>query len=343
MSSDIVRTGVIGCGGIAQHAHLPSILRNPKEQLVAVSDSFEDLARKIAVLNGLKETDAYADYRALLERKDIDAVTVCAWTGVHAEIVVAALQAGKHVLVEKPMAVTSDDARQMVQAADSTGRTLMIAYNHTYDLATEYVGRMLKTGELGDILYAEVFFCEDHGAWDAGAYRSTVRSATPVKPGTRPTDPYIQLLHYVHNFDSHVINLMRVLIGEPKGIEYAKWIPKSGLWAMLDYGTYKTFFKNVETGQRRFEKGIEIYGRNKRVRLDLAPPSQRYTPGVVTITDAQSQTVTTPMLEYRWPFELEHEHFSQCVLEGKQPLTNGHQALPDVVMAEDLARLALKQ
>ncbi len=343
MREDTVRTAVIGCGGIAQHAHLPAIRRNEQEELVAVADAFEDLAGKVGRRHGLSEDDICADYRQILDRDDVDAVTVCTWTGLHAEISVHALEAGKHVLVEKPMAVTGDEARRMVDAADHADRLLMIAYNHTYDLATERVKEMLDAGELGDLLYAEVFFYEDAGAWDAGAYRRTLRSDQAGRGGSWSPGRREKLLHYVHNFDSHVLNLMRVLLGDPQGIEFCRWTEGSGLWAMLDYGDFRTYFKNVETKQRRFEKGIEICGSKKRVRLELAPPLQRYCAGTVRITDADSQAESELLLPYRWPFELEHEHFSSCVLNGQQPLTSGRQALNDVILAEQLTDRALSE
>lgn len=341
MNENKLRIGVIGCGGIAQHGHLPAIQRTETEELVAVADRFGDLAVAVGRRSGLDAEDIYDDYRRLLERDDVDAVDICAWTGLHADLAIEALQAGKHVLLEKPMAVTSEEARSMVDAAEKADRILMIAYNHTYDLATDYVKSMLDNGALGDLLYAEVFFYEDAGAWDAGAYRSTMRSKNHESGWPNPPEPRLKLLHYIHNFDSHVLNLMRVLIGEPQGIEYCRWVPGSGLWAMLDYGDYKTFFKNVETKQRRFEKGIELSGTRKRVRLDLAPPLERYSSGVVEVIDAESQAVTRPLLPYQWPFQREQEHFADCVLNGKQPLTSGQHALNDVLIAEQMVEAAL--
>ncbi len=343
MDEHEVRIGLIGCGGIAQHGHLPAIRRTPSERLVAVADAFGDLALLVARGNGLETQDAYDDHRRLLERDDVDAVVICAWTGLHADLAVEALHAGKHVLLEKPMAVTGADARRMVAAAESADRILMVAYNHTYDPAATHLKSMLEAGDLGDLLYVEVFFYEDAGAWDAGAYRSTVRSKEHRSGWPKHPEPRLKLLHYIHNFDSHLLNLMRVLLGEPEGIDYCRWIPNAGLWAMFDYGGFKTYFKNVETGQRRFEKGMELCGARKRVRLSLAPPLQRYSAGTLEVVDAESQCITRPLLPYRWPFELEQQHFAECVLQGKEPLTSGRRALNDVLIAEQLVQVALPE
>ncbi len=342
MNGKEIRIGVIGCGGIAQHAHLPALQRAAHATLVAVCDPYEEVARRVGRLNGLYERDAYTHHHRILERADVDAVSICAPSTMHAEIAIAALDAGKDVLVEKPMAVTSDEARAMVQAAERAGRTLMIAYNHSYDVACAHVKKMLDGGEIGDIAYAEVFFYEDRYSWTAGALASTVRAENQKSFWPQYEDPYERLREFIHNFDSHVINLMRQLLGEPAGIEYCRWIEGSGLWAAFDYRTFKAGFKNVRLGQPDFEKGIEICGRRKRVRLDLAPPLERYTPGRVRVIDVENETTLSPFLGWRWPFDAEYEHFVSCLLDGREPMTSGRQALRDVELAEDLARMALQ-
>ena len=341
MTDSVVRVGVIGCGGIAQHAHLPSIQRTPRAKLMAVCDPYPDVAREVARVNGLQQADAYAEHAPILARQDVDAVTICAPTTQHAAITVEALRAGKHVLVEKPMAVTSDEARTMTAAAEAAGRTLMVGYNHSYDPAARHVKEMLAVGDLGEILYAEIFFYEDLYSWTAGALSRTIRAKDQKSFWPVYDNAYENLREFIHNFDSHVLNLMRLLLGEPRGLDYCHWNDAAGLWAMFDYGTFKTGFKNVRLKQHRFEKGIEICGRKKRVRLSLAPPMERYTPGRVEVIDVEKNTVCEPFLGWQWPFELEHEHFLDCVLGGKEPLTSGRQALGDVVLAETMARKAV--
>jgi predicted dehydrogenase len=342
MSNAPIRLAVIGCGNIAQHAHLPAIQRVEEVRLVAVADPYEEVAQRVAGLNGLTEADACTDAAATLARDDVDAVALCAPTALHAELAIAALRAGKHVLVEKPMAETSQDARAMAEAAAETGKTLMIAYNHSYDVAADHVGAMVDGGELGNIVYAEVFFYEDRGCWSAGALTSTIRAKDQKSFWPRREDPTLRVRDYIHNFDSHVLNLMRLLLGEPRGIEHCRWTDGAGLWAMFDYGPFRTGFKNVRLGQHRFEKGIEICGKRKRVRLELAPPLERYTPGRVEIHDIEARQTSTPCLPWRWPFEMEYRHFAACLLEGHEPKTSGRQALRDVELAEELADMAVQ-
>jgi predicted dehydrogenase len=208
---------VIGCGGIAQHAHLPSIQRTPRAKLMAVCDPYPDVAREVARVNGLQQADAYAEHAPILARQDVDAVTICAPTTQHAAITVEALRAGKHVLVEKPMAVTSDEARTMTAAAEAAGRTLMVGYNHSYDPAARHVKEMLAAGDLGEILYAEIFFYEDLYSWTAGALSRTIRAKDQKSFWPVYDNAYENLREFIHNFDSHVLNLMRLLLGNRAG------------------------------------------------------------------------------------------------------------------------------
>ncbi len=335
-----INIGVIGCGAIAQHAHLPAILRVSQYSLRAVSDPYIDVAREVARLSGLETSAACSTHRELLARSDVDAVCICAPTTLHADLVVESLQAGKHVLVEKPMAVTTDEARRMIAAAEEANRILMVGYNHTYDPAARELKKMLDAGELGEIRYTEAFFYEDLYAWTAGALAFKIKS--PDQPSFWPQyeTPYENLREFIHNFGSHVTNLFRTILGEPLRVEFARGDEKHALLAVLDYGSYPLLFKNIRGKQATFEKGLEICGSKKRVRLDLAPPLQRYTPGSLTITDMESQSTTVKTLPWAWPFEEEHRHFANSLLEGKQPLTNGTQALGDVALAEEISRLA---
>jgi len=344
---ETIRTGVIGCGGIAQHAHLPSIQRVKEVTLLAVSDIYSDVAEKVAVANGLLSSAGTGDYRKILDNPEIDAVCICAPTTKHAEITIEALEAGKHVLVEKPMAVTSDECETMIAAADKAGKTLMVGYNHTYDPAVRRLKAMLDAGELGDILYVEAFFYEDLYSWTAGANSATIRSENQKSFWPQYDNAFETMREFLHNFGSHVTNCFRVLLGEPVAIRSAVGDPEKQFVALFDYPTFPLVFKNVRVKQATFEKGIEVCGTKKRVRVDFAPPLQRYSAGKLTIADlfdkdkpGGGMATVEPFIGLGWPFEEEHRHFAQCLLKGETPLTDGRQGIGDVKMVEELSRMA---
>ena len=152
---DQVKYAVAGAGAIAQRRHLPEGHANPKSTIVGITDPVEERVRSIAERYDAK---AYTDYRAMLDDTDADAVVVATPNGVHAEQTIAALEAGFHVLVEKPMATTRDEARAMIAAAEKSGKYLMIGMNQRLMPAHAKAKQVLDTGALGRVLTFETNF-----------------------------------------------------------------------------------------------------------------------------------------------------------------------------------------
>ena len=144
-----VRVGIIGCGRIAQERHLPEYEENTDAQIVGVYDLNQDRAREIAKKYGAK---AYASYEELLDDAQIDAVSVCSSNNTHAEISIAALNAGKHVLCEKPMAVTYEECEAMTKAAKANGKYLMIGQNQRLTKAHIRAKQMIEEGMIGRVI-----------------------------------------------------------------------------------------------------------------------------------------------------------------------------------------------
>ena len=153
--SDVVRVGVVGCGGIATGKHLPSLRKLPNVEIVGFYDIVAEKAVKCAKDFGTKEARACSSLRNLLSDKSIDVVHVCTPNKSHSEISVAALQAGKHVMCEKPMAKTSAGARRMVEAARKSRRKLTIGYQNRFRADSLWLNKACRDGMLGDIYYAK--------------------------------------------------------------------------------------------------------------------------------------------------------------------------------------------
>jgi predicted dehydrogenase len=155
MSETKVRVGIIGCGGIALGKHLPSLSKLPNVDIVAFNDIFEERAWSAKEKFGSGDAKVYANYGELLADPSITVIHVCTPNDSHAEISIAALEAGKHVMCEKPMAKTAADARRMLEAAKRTGNKLSIAYQNRFRPDSMYLKQMCERGELGDIYYAK--------------------------------------------------------------------------------------------------------------------------------------------------------------------------------------------
>lgn len=150
-----LKVAIIGCGGIANGKHLPALSRNPHVELVAFCDIVEERAVKAQQQYGGEGSKTYTDYRELLEDASIDVVHVCTPNDSHASISIGALEAGKHVMCEKPMAKTSAEAKAMVEAAKRTGKKLTIGYNNRFRPDSQHLKKVCESGELGDIYYAK--------------------------------------------------------------------------------------------------------------------------------------------------------------------------------------------
>jgi predicted dehydrogenase len=150
-----VRVAIIGCGGIANGKHIPGLSKLDTVEIVAFCDIVEERAIHAAEQIGTTGIRVYTDYKELLKDESIDVVHVCTPNKSHSYITIDALEAGKHVLCEKPMAKTSAEARLMLEAAKRTGKKLTIGYNNRHRPDSVHLKRLCERGDLGDIYYAK--------------------------------------------------------------------------------------------------------------------------------------------------------------------------------------------
>lgn len=143
-----IRVAVIGCGSIAKHRHLIEYNNNPHVEIVAVCDINEARVKETAEKYHAK---AYTSYEALLESENIDAVSVCLPNYLHAPVSIAALNAGAHVLCEKPMATSREEAEQMIEAAERNNKKLMIGHNQRFVSSHQKARKLIEQGEVGKI------------------------------------------------------------------------------------------------------------------------------------------------------------------------------------------------
>ena len=151
----MLKIGIIGCGKITEVRHAPEYSENPNCEITALFDFIPERAQKIAAQYG---GTVYDSIEALLA-SDVDAVSVCVANNAHASVSIQALQAGKHVLCEKPMATTAEDCRAMVEAAEKAGKYLMIGLNQRFAKAHAKAKELLEAGEIGRLITFETNFC----------------------------------------------------------------------------------------------------------------------------------------------------------------------------------------
>lgn len=143
-----LRAAVIGCGLISKN-HLKALNNVEHAVCAAVCDIDEDKARAAANQYGV--TEVYTDYREMLAKADIDVIHICTPHHLHAQMAVDAFAAGKHVLCEKPMALSVSDAQKVMEARDKAGKNLGICFQNRYNEASVYMKKIMDQKELGDV------------------------------------------------------------------------------------------------------------------------------------------------------------------------------------------------
>jgi predicted dehydrogenase len=154
----MVRYAVVGAGWISQEAFLPAIATTGNSRLQAIVSGSAKAAQKLAEFHDAAEVVAYADYDALLASDRIDAVYVALPNSMHADFTIRALRAGKHVMVEKPLAVSMAESEAMVVAARESGRYLMTAYRLHNETGTHAMIDAVRGGAIGDAVYFAATF-----------------------------------------------------------------------------------------------------------------------------------------------------------------------------------------
>ena len=156
MKNGKLQIGIIGCGGIAHQKHIPSLMAQQNRcEIVAFCDIVEEKAASSAKEFGTPDAKIYTDYKELLKDAEIDVVHVLTPNVAHAPITIAAFEAGKHVMCEKPMAHNPEAAQQMIDAWKKSGKKFTIGYQNRFRPEIQSLHASCEQGELGDIYFSK--------------------------------------------------------------------------------------------------------------------------------------------------------------------------------------------
>jgi predicted dehydrogenase len=197
----IVRVGIIGCGSISEFRHAPEYAENPNAEIIAYYDPQTHRAEKLANEYG---GAVVSDYHAILDDESIDAVSDCSTNEMHHVITTQALESGKHVLCEKPIAVSLEGAQMMVDASNKSGKVLMLAHNQRLAAAHQKAKAILESGELGKVITFSTTF-----GHKGPEYWSEVKNKS-----TWFFDQKRSVFGVVGDLGMHKIDLMRYLLDD---------------------------------------------------------------------------------------------------------------------------------
>lgn len=299
----VLNIGVVGCGEAAQILHLPAIRDLPDLFRVA---ALCDASPTVLAGVGASAPDArrYGDADALVRDDGVDVVLICNPNVYHAEVALAAMAAGKHVMIEKPMCMTLAEADALAEAEARHGVTAQIGYQRRYAPAfEEAVGIVANLG-------APINFARVHDV--IGPNSAFINSTTPViKASDIPpaalergkaalaartheaigaaSDARARAFAILLGLSSHDISAMRELIGMPERVLYSTY-RRDGRFisAAFDYGGFVCQFETGVDKVARFDAHLEVYSDEKIVRVDYDTPYIRHQPAVLTVTEPKT-------------------------------------------------------
>lgn len=320
--SEILRVGVIGTGNIS-HMHIKSYLENPNVELYAFCDINETQLRFMSEKYGI--TRVYTDMNEMLKLKELDAVSVCTWNSAHAACTIAALNAGKHVICEKPMATSEQEAKEMQEAAIKNNKLLMIGFVRRFGNDCEILNDFIKSDFFGELYYAKATYLRRNGN-PGGWFGDKSRSGG---------GPLIDL-------GVHVIDLVRYLMGNPMpisvyGATFQKLFNRKNIRSKKSYTSISASdhdicdVEDLATALIRFDNGaallveasfslnikedqgkIELFGSKGGAKLD--PELELYSEMNGYMTDVSLKEKTAS--NFDGLFQKEIDHFVSCVMNG---------------------------
>ena len=342
-----LKVGVIGVGGISE-MHIGGYKANPNVEIVAFCDINEQRLKEKGEKYGV--TRLYTDVNDMVKNEQLDAVSVCTWNCAHAKCTIAALNAGMHVLCEKPMAMNAQEAKDMMAAAEKSGKLLMVGFVRRYGNDMDVLLDFIRSGFFGDIYYSKVNYIRRNGN-PGGWFGDKSRSGG---------GPLIDL-------GVHVIDFVRYALGNPKPVSvYGATFHKLGnrphIKSAVSYASADKASEDVcdvedmATALIRFDNGavlnvetsfclnvddnrgtIELFGEKAGAKID--PELKLVSEANGYMTDVTLKFPTA--LSFDGLFQKEIDHYVDCVLgkcECRSPAEDGYELMRILDAAYESAR-----
>ncbi|WP_163101970.1 Gfo/Idh/MocA family protein [Peribacillus alkalitolerans] len=240
-----LKMGVIGVGGIAQSRHIPTFLKlSDQVTIEAISDVNEATAKSVAKMFNIPKV--YSKYQDMFD--EVDAVTICTPNKFHAEITIAALEAGLHVLCEKPMAMSPEECQLMMDVAERSGKVLSIAYHYRFMKNSKVAKKVILENEIGQPMVARAKALRRRKVPGWGVF----------------TNKELQGGGSLIDYGCHFLDLSLWLLGNPKAVEVigttynqlSKIPNQVNLWGSFDHESFEV--DDHVTAYIKFENGASM-------------------------------------------------------------------------------------
>lgn len=347
----VLRVGVIGLGQIAQIMHLRYLKELPEFEIVAVCDLSKNLAESVGTHYGVARR--FTDYRALLEQPDVEVVLNV--TRNHYPVSVDALEAGKHLMTEKPIGFNLDEADQIIAAARRNHRKLMVAYMKRYDPSYQWALQRFKKIENLSLIRVHDFggaFQINNEIYDLyrggdipesaiKAEEENVQASLVRAIGADRADlarTYSSLLHLC----THDTVILRQAFGNPEKILYADAYGASNVVAVFQYGptTRCVWESGMSRDVTPWDETLTAYGADAIVEVKFPFPYLHNGETAVDVTEREGSSFVQKKVvaSYDEAFKREWRHLYECIVEDKEPMTSGEEGRADVALLIDLIK-----
>jgi 1,5-anhydro-D-fructose reductase (1,5-anhydro-D-mannitol-forming) len=326
VSTGQVGWGIVGLGGIANSAIAPAVQAAANSTLAGVSS--RDAAKAKEFADRFGAASAYDDYDALLADPAVDAVYLATPNGMHADQVVAAAQAGKHVLSDKPLALTVADAERAVAACADAGVRLGTTFQTRNHEGMDHVRQLLADGEIGEVRLVQI-------------------EVSPGRklPGGWRLDPEVSGAGVMHNLGVHAYDLLRHLLGAEVtevtamvDVEEGFEVDTAAL-ALLRFDNGALAYVNANQTVPGFQPDLAVYGTEGTVLGHRV--SRPFLQGRFTVTGRSGTSERE--VDSSGAFATTIADFADAVLTGREPSPSGTDGLRSVQLVEALTTSVREQ
>lgn len=343
--STSIKIGIVGGGMVSQIAHLPFYLADQRCEVVAVAESRPSLVRHLS--DTLKVNRVVMDHHVLLDDPSISAVIIIAPRQATGPLALSALEAGKDVLVEKPLAHTFQQVEKLVNMAADRDKLLGVAFMKRYDpgvqAAKQEVDHLVSSGVLGQMLLARFYDYARDYAHPPPPHKRPEESRT-VRFETWPTSPdWLSKTRaddyaWFMNAASHDINLLTYFfpVNELR-LMHASSPVGWGLTATFEANRTPVVFELAKSASGEWLQGAEFIFEKGRLLLEIPSPMAVDQVGRVRINENNGATsVRELFVEKVWSFKCQAHAFVGNLLERQKPLTSGVDAMNDLCLIEEI-------
>ncbi len=307
-----LRLAVIGCGKVAQNVHLPALARGSRCKLVAVCDASREVAEGVGRRYGVDRI--YADVSDVLADDEVDAVLVAVGDPQHVTVTTEALEAGKHVLVEKPLGVSAEECRPLRGVVARTGKTLQIGVMKRHDPGIAYARRAIQ--EIGPLVSFSLWYraSADRYVDETAVFLPVLRDSQYRRPAYKlDRKPY-----YLATHGAHVFDLVRFVLGPPVTIQTTLAVRNDtyswhGLLRLED-GTLGDVELTVYV-ESDWSEGFDVFGERGSVSVRTGNPFF-LRPSAVRVFESATASWHKPTFPDGDPYLRQLDSFAASVLDG---------------------------